>query len=176
MSADGENGARALPIAQAPASVAFLRKMVLDRYSSIRAGRRIPLPAGTRLQVPGRLRRTPLLDRPWSWTRATRVSTTHCNARRLPAMASPGRGAHDDSFLGTCPVAPGFRRLRQFGHVIPRRDNGAICSAELPRPELTVSKGVQLQLHFWERKPCYGLNTVLVGAIWEDSHHLVSEI
>jgi len=149
----GQNGARSLPIAQAPASVAFLRKMVLVRYSSIRAGGRIPLPAGTRLQVPGSLRRTPLLDRPCSWTRATRVSTTHCNARRLPAIASPGTGAHDNSLLGTCPVAPSFRCLRQFGQAIPRRDNGAISSPELPGPELTVSKGVQLQLHFWERNP-----------------------
>ena len=52
-----------------------------------------------------------------------------------------------------CPVASGV--VPSANPAMPRKDNESACSAEPLGPEPTVSKGLQLQLHFWDRNRFY---------------------
>src|ERR1019366_7056289 len=59
-----------------------------------------------------------------------------------------------NSFLRRCPVASGL--APSPGHpAMPRKDDASACSAKPLGPEPLVSKGLQLQLHFWDRNPLY---------------------
>src|ERR1039457_1750466 len=53
-------------------------------------------------------------------------------------------------------VPSGVRSGTFAGHpAMPRKDDASACSAKPLGPEPLVSKGLQLQLHFWDRNPFY---------------------
>src|ERR1039457_6043880 len=137
--------------------VLFLRKVVPVWYSSIGARGRNTLPIARQTTRRPAVFAIPGLPHLAVFSVGIDGSVIHNSLLKQLVTGHGSFGDHDSSVIPSSEGAPVASGLPPSpGHpAMPRKDDASACSVKPLGPEPLVSKGLQLQLHFWDRNPLY---------------------